>query len=413
MLADVTLNGTTVQGGLSAGDGAAISMTGGSVDGSASASGRGAIELSGVQIKHDVSATEHAQVHISSTDITGNLLVDSAVDQGSVAAINVDGGRVLGAVQATGYGLLSLNNLSSLGDPNAMGPSLQSHDNSTINVTGTSAIFGDIVAVDDSQMSLSGVHNILGDVAVGGNVTLQLAGTEVDGVVSAFQKGTIRMTGGDAASVRTFGDSTVDLSTVSVNEAILAGTSSHLTFTDSHAGSDVTADGNAFVEVRSGDIGGNLVGFGNSITAMSGGHVVGFPIFVGHATFLYSGGTFDFLGIPQLEGSSLKALAGGAEFDPFTSPLLGFTAQDDAEIRFIGFGLQSTLVDPNFDGGLFSLYRLSGRLADGSNIDGGLVYVKNQTTARFQLIEATVPEPDNMVLLMFAMLMAAAKRRFA
>jgi hypothetical protein len=176
----------------------------------------------------------------------------------------------------------------------------------------------------------------------------------------------------------------------------------------------VIATGEAFMTVRDGEIAGNLEGYDSSITAMSGGHVVGYPIFVQQATFLYSGGTFDLSFVPPSPpptgAGSQQVLAGAAGGDPFDSPLQGFTAADEAQIHFIGFGLQSTLVDPNFEG-KYSVYQLSGRLADRSSIEGGLIYVQNGTGASFELIEAPVPEPGNAVLLVGLGMVSGLRQR--
>jgi hypothetical protein len=141
---------------------------------------------------------------------------------------------------------------------------------------------------------------------------------------------------------------------------------------------------------------------------MSGGHVVGFPIFQDAATFLYSGGTFDFFGIPQdpqdlSSDPSLDGAAAGQAPDVLPD-LPGFTAREDAEIQFIGHDLQSILVDPSYAYGdsILSVYQLTGRLADGTTLDGGLVYVDNASTARFLLVEAPVPEPSTVVLALLA-----------
>ena len=120
---------------------------------------------------------------------------------------------------------------------------------------------------------------------------------------------------------------------------------------------------------------------------MSGGHVVGFPVFQENATFLYSGGTFDLLGSRGSGADTrLQTLDNGSGGSGGGDLLQGFSALDNSQIHFIGFGLTSTLIDPSFEGN-FSVYELSGRLADGTRITGGLVYVQNGTGASFQLIE--------------------------
>ncbi len=149
---------------------------------------------------------------------------------------------------------------------------------------------------------------------------------------------------------------------------------------------------------------------------MSSGRVEGSPIFGEQATFLCSGGSFGFsenAGIePAARFSALNGDANGeADFGSLLSSSSGFTAMDDATIQFIGFGLESTLLDPNFieDGVSFSVYELSGRLADNSSIDGGAVYIQNASSAGFELIEA--PEPSAAALFMLSTAALAGSRR--
>ena len=214
-------------------------------------------------------------------------------------------------------------------------------------------------------------------------------------------------------------DGNLTLNGVSVAENIAAhGQSQHLTFAaGSRAGFNITNLGNdtGLVSVTGGEVGGNLIGIGNSITAMSGGHVIGFPVFRDHATFLYSGGTFDLFGIPQAgAAASLRGLAdgaGGDDGEPGPTQLPGFTIFDDAEVQFIGFGLQSTLVDPNFIDGRTQLQRLPTHRPPRRWLDhrwGIGLHTKLQS-ARFELIEVPVPEPASIALLQFRVFAAHAQ----
>lgn len=400
----VTLDGTTL-GGISAAIGS-VAVTGGDIQSSVSASATGHISVSGGRIGGSASASGTAVLNISGADVQGNLAGDDS------STISMSGGRIGGIVQTTGDATMSLSGLANIGDGNGL--AVQTHGHSTINVTGTATIFGSVNADDDSKVNISSVNTILGDVVVGGRVTLELSNTLIAGPINAFgERGTLRMVGGGVGgSAVTFDGGTIELTSVDVNGAMQAFDTAHLIFhSGSHGAQDLKAFDNTNVAVTGGVIDGNLIGLGNSITAMSSGHVAGSPVFLEHATFLYSGGTFGF-GIGLGGGtSSLKALAGGAGGEPVDSPPPGFKAMDDAEIQFIGFGLQSHLVDPNFDGGAFSLYQLTGKLADGTVIDGGLVYVQNLSTARFQLIEAPVPEPGGTAFLVAVACSIVANRR--
>jgi hypothetical protein len=402
----VALDGTHVQGSLHA-DAGSLALTSGIVDGSVTAND-GTISLSGGQVTGNLNVVNLGTANMSGVQLLSGITA-LGHDSTALGAVNMAGGSVKKLVVAGGNATVTLSNLS------AIEGGLEAESFGAISVTGTSTIVGDVRAKDNSHIGLSSVTNITGNVIVSGSVKLDLFGTSVLGTLNASgESGTLRMLGGDVqGSAISFQSGTIELNGVAVTGSVQALDHSRLRFdVGSHARQDVQASGTSRVDVLGGTINSNLVGSGSSITAMSGGHVVGFPVFIDHATFAYSGGTFDFFGIPQGGGAaSLRALASGAGGE--NSLLPGFTAMDDAEIQFIGFGLQSTLVDPNFDSGRFSLYRLTGRLADGTVVDGGSVYVQNQTTARFQLVEATVPEPGGAALVVLAALLVVAKRRSA
>jgi hypothetical protein len=169
-------------------------------------------------------------------------------------------------------------------------------------------------------------------------------------------------------------------------------------------------DERGLVNVQGGNIDGDLVGLGASITAMSGGHVKGSPVFSEQATFLYSGGTFDFVGAPE-PAASLSGLGDSDVLGAEALSLSGFAARDAAKIQFIGFDLDSELIDPDFvqDDVSFSMYQLTGRLADGTLLDGELVYVENSSEASFALI--TVPEPSGLALIITPLLAYAGLGR--
>ena len=79
------------------------------------------------------------------------------------------------------------------------------------------------------------------------------------------------------------------------------------------------------------------------------------------------------------------------------------------ELDIIGTDLAATLVDPNFEG-MFSLYELAGRLADGTNIGGATFLVRNGTGTSFQLL-AAVPEPSSLALTGLTTAALAIRRR--
>ena len=95
-------------------------------------------------------------------------------------------------------------------------------------------------------------------------------------------------------------------------------------------------------------------------------------------------------------------------------PLQAIFAYDNAAITVFGTDFVSTLVDPNYDGGMFSRYLFSGRLADGTEIVGNSLLIQNGTGATFQFLASQpVPLPSTFALLATALLGARFKRRAA
>lgn len=426
----VTVSGNSSLGKITASAGGLL-MQGGEVKGLIEAFGSSNLSFGDTSVLGSPTARGKATVSFTNANIQGNLSVgDGSSDE--VSTIAVAGGHVNGVVQTVGHGRMELAGMQNLGESLGLGggTAAQAHDASTLSMTGVGAVFGSVVATDNSTLILDSVRDIFGDlsvtddckvqatgleniagrVRVSGNVKLELSSVSAAGV-DVFNQATLNMTGGDTLNALVF-DGTLNLKGVNVSEEVTAFGGSHLTFAaGSQTGRDIVNVGNetGLVSVTGGDVGGNLIGFASSITAMSGGHVVGFPVFQDRAKFLYSGGTFDFFGVPQASAalkSGLTVASGAGEGGPGASlPLPGFTAMGDAEIQFIGHELQSTLIDPNFfqDDVSYSVYQLTGHLADGTPINGGLVYVENGFTARFSLVEAPVPEPSSLALLLMAM----------
>jgi hypothetical protein len=121
---------------------------------------------------------------------------------------------------------------------------------------------------------------------------------------------------------------------------------------------------------------------------MTGGIVFGRGIFRKNTTFNFKGGQIlgGIIQVPSPSPEDGFVPAPGPEPSP-----LAVTAFDDATINIIGFDLASTLVDPNVEG-MFSQYQLSGRMPDGTLINGGTLLVQNETQASFHLL---TPEPGD------------------
>ena len=131
---------------------------------------------------------------------------------------------------------------------------------------------------------------------------------------------------------------------------------------------------------------------------MSGGSVAGFAEAHDQAVINYSGGTiaggvhtqFSTLAMPLRISAGPSALLSS----------LNLTAFDAATINFIGLNLTATLIDPNYQSGMFSEYELTGTLADGSQVDGTFL-IENGTGASYELT-APVPEPSVTTLMIVA-----------
>jgi hypothetical protein len=268
-------------------------------------------------------------------------------------------------------------------------------------------------------MSLSS-GTVFDNVSVQDNSSMEVFDTTVTGTVVVHGTARLRMDiSRITGNLEGYGSRTIEVNNSTVGGVVFAAVATKMTLGggDFHAEKDVIATDNAFLTFSGGTIDGNLAGFGNSVTAMSGGHVAGYPIFQEHATFAYSGGTFGFAGNEPPEGSGA---GGGAPLtlcaDPeYVCPLptnpTGFTILDSSQISFLGHDLESTLIDPNFED-MFSVFELTGRLADGTLINGGLVYVQNESGASLQLIEVPVPEPGSVTLLLCALTLGNAFRRY-
>lgn len=416
----VTLTDSSV-GSLSASEGS-ITMSGGSVEGLVQAFNTGAITASSSSIAASVSALDSGTVSLSGSSVTGGLSVGGIVTNGSgnASRISVSGGSISENAVAINNGELVLTDVRS--GP-GVGDAIHSSDNSKVTVTGGSTeIFGSVTATEDSSLRIESALKVYGRVEAYGNAVVDLVnvGGNSGVAVVAPETGTatIRMTGGDTFNAFVL-NGNMNLKFVSVSDVITVHGKGHLTFgPGSSTGTDIINFGNelGLVSVTGGTVAGNLVGFGDSITAMSGGHVEGLPQFFGRATFLYSGGTFG-LSSPPPEVNAMSFFdevaevmggEGEEEAPPVLAPLEGFVASEATTIKFIGSGLQSSLIDPDFMYGDFSysVYQLTGRLADGSSMDGGLVYLQNSSEARFELVEVQVPEPKAIFyLVVFALLL--------
>ena len=419
-LVPTTTLAETQVGSLSASIGA-IRMTGGRVKGVVQASGAlddplraGSIFVDLAIVEGSVSASKHGKVTLLRTPVSGNVTAgDSSNAPGTV---NIFASDVFGNVQAVGSGLIQIEGFNSIG---GSGTALLASGDSRVTVANGATVRGNVFAIGESRIAISNVAKIDGDAFADESATLSLSHTSVRNV-GAFADSTLNVGLTSALSV-TVDRGTVNLEGASIADRIDVFGKGRLSFGGgSTVGGSITnlGDPTGLVRIDSGSVGGDLVGLGSSITAMSGGFVRGSLVLSDQATFLYSGGTFGFADTSPSDSpdgfASLRSDEGEGGHD-MLSTSSGFTAMSDATIKFIGFGLQSTLVDPDYlqDDVSYSVYQLTGRLADNSSIDGGLVYIQNAAgTASFELIEAPpVPEPSATALFVIGLACLGFYRR--
>jgi len=152
--------------------------------------------------------------------------------------------------------------------------------------------------------------------------------------------------------------------------------------------SNLIVDDDARLHMVGGEVQHDLISEDRSVVFLSGGTIRGFARIVDISKFHWSGGTIN--GQPPPDGSE-GLLAAGADL---AIPIL---VQDSATLIIMGSDLAATLADPNYQE-MFSLYQLSGTLADGSAVNDEFFAIQNGTGASYQLLP--VPEPAPITLLL-------------
>jgi hypothetical protein len=162
------------------------------------------------------------------------------------------------------------------------------------------------------------------------------------------------------------------------------------------------------LNMSGGDVGlvfGSLLAYHNTTTNMSGGTLHLDAEFQNTATFNFSGGeilddvvSHDTTRINisggsighavLLNGSSVNTMSGG-------TVAAEIWVQDASSLTMFGPDLIANLTDPNFQGGFYSQYTMSGHLANGTDISGQIVNVQNGSGAQFNV----VPEPASILTL--------------
>ncbi len=140
------------------------------------------------------------------------------------------------------------------------------------------------------------------------------------------------------------------------------------------------------------------LGVGNDATLlMNIGHINGTVFASGHCHVFLNGGTIGQAFIARENAHIIinnRSVGGGIFLDQSVAEIrgggsnAGATAYDQSVINVYGTDLKATLTDPDFILGNkyhFSVYTLSGKLSDGTSVNGVGLYVQNETGARFTL----------------------------
>ncbi len=438
--ADVTLSGGQVDSGVSAIGSSNITISGSTVD-SAVIQENAALVMTAGAVRNDVTLNVTGPIGESGkiSFVMGGGTVGGDLDALGIGSAALEGGSIAGTVHAFGESLLFVNgtafiagNLEATGDStvNVEGGGIGKHalafNHGTLNVSGTAFIAGNLQAQGDGtvnlsdgrvggnlqhfgilQMTMSG-GNVTGNVTVDRQSPLVISGGTIEGNLEAH--GTVQHSGAVNGDATAFGGTLVVsggqvggrlisqqggqvevLNASAITGVAAAFDSSSLTIMSGSIGvgaspGDLEASGNSTVNLGGGTVGKNLEGFDRSTINMSGGTVFGAGIFKIGATFNFYGGRV-IGGIFKETG--LRAFAAATvEESPQSTALaeesLHLSAFDNAVINLYGSGLVATLVEPNSEG--MSLYELTGTLADGTVLDGGIVGLQNGSQATQHLL---------------------------
>jgi hypothetical protein len=387
---------------------------------------------------------------------------DFAVQSFNSSTVNVvEGGRVDGGIGARDSSSIVLGDGSTVGG-------VKAYDTSHVTVA-SNAEFGQIFGYDSAQITVNG--GILGgEVVAAGHSTATINDGADLGFAGAAENGQVIMNGGNVGGISAAsngdGEPQFTLLGGTVQGNAITGDGGTLTIADGDilgnllawggsafmlggrvGGSvDLSSEGGPEVFLADGEVVGNAVALsgvlrltgstiegsvvasGVSEVDMSGGTVDGSVIANGASTIIIAGGTI--LGNLIENGGTIVHISGGQIDDPST---LGWYVNDTSLLDIDGFGLADTLLNPRFYGFLdpnfadspfpynqYSEYRLSGILLDGTSVDGTLLFVQNDTGARFDLINeptgpgggGTAPEPGSIALVALGGALLGTVRRY-
>ena len=134
------------------------------------------------------------------------------------------------------------------------------------------------------------------------------------------------------------------------------------------------------VLVNGGQVASSLRSYNHSIVNISGGSILSGLEAYDNSAVTVSGGSV--AGSIYASDSSRVAISSGA---------IGGSlfAYNSGSITLFGLGLSSQLLDRYANFGLYSQYALYGKLADGADISGAYLYLRNGDSASFTLVNVT------------------------
>jgi hypothetical protein len=160
------------------------------------------------------------------------------------------------------------------------------------------------------------------------------------------------------------------------------------------------------LNMSGGDVGlsfGSLLGYDNSTSNMSGGTLHLDAEFQNTATFNFSGGDIqdDIISHDDtrinISGGNIEhaVLLNDSSVNTMTGGMVAadIWVQDASLLTMFGPDLVANLTDPNFQGGFYSQYTMSGHLSNGDDITGQIVNVQNGSGAQLSV----VPEPASLI----------------
>jgi hypothetical protein len=391
--AEFFMDGGAIGGDVSFGDGTDVDINAGTIGGSVRAGGVG---ISGVtaNIGKDLSVTDFRTVVVGTADIGGNVVTTG---EGNALLLAPDSFHVAGNLDASMSSLIRAQRTT---------------------------VGGKVLARDaDSRISLEG-STVQGDVITSGGLILSDLTSRILGNVQASGSGGVQLGGGVSGNV-SLNDSTLALRFGHVSGNVI-GSALSIIKVEEHCfihgdlvandttrvemvragvelGGDLVADDRSHVELAAGDtmVSGNLFGLQASEIFMGAGRIRGSALISKTATLHWFGGTIAGQTPGMASGSGLLGFDDGdvAAAPPPDAMAIALSADDAGTIKIYGTGLEAVLIDPSYQD-LYSLYRLTGTLADGSLIDGTHFAIENGTGASYELLPpSAIPEPGTVALL--------------